>query len=109
MGLENRNGRLIGYKICYKLSSSFAPCENAAYVSHKINSYLIKDLKPFTEYNIEISAGTIAGYGPPITTKEKTQESSKLLIWRRKFTYRGTPNYFTVYFKRFYLTPLRLL
>ncbi|CAB3996428.1 receptor-type tyrosine- phosphatase S-like [Paramuricea clavata] len=71
---EVDNGKIFGYKICHKLSSSVR-CETAHYVGHDTTSYYIKDLIPYTDYNIEISGGTIAGYGPPILLPAKTRES----------------------------------
>ena len=72
------NGKLFGYKICHKLSSSLLPCETAGYVSHRSTSYTVENLAPYTDYNVEISAGTIAGYGPPLVLREKTQQSRRL-------------------------------
>lgn len=72
------NGKLFGYKICHKLSSSLVPCETAGYVSHDSTSYTLDNLTPYTDYSIEISAGTIAGYGPPLLLYEKTKQSRML-------------------------------
>ncbi len=77
---EVNNGKIFGYKICHKLSSSVRPCETAGYTGFDRTSYIIKDLIPFTDYTIEISAGTIAGYGPPLVLLAKTSESRRLII-----------------------------
>ena len=75
---ETDNGKLFGYKICHKPSSSLVPCETAGYVGHDSTSYSVENLTPYTDYNVEISAGTIAGYGPPLLLYGKTKQTRML-------------------------------
>ncbi|XP_028401484.1 phosphatidylinositol phosphatase PTPRQ-like [Dendronephthya gigantea] len=70
------SGKIFGYKVCHKLSSSLLPCETSSYVSHTASTYSIGHLTPYTDYSFEVSAGTIAGYGPPVVLHAKTLESS---------------------------------
>jgi hypothetical protein len=72
------NGRIFGYKICYKIASARWPCQRLGYVDHNATSYTVNELIPYTEYAIEISAGTIAGFGPSVLLTATTNESSTL-------------------------------
>ena len=78
---EVDNGKIFGYKICCKSSSSLTPCENAVYVSERATSATVRDLIPFTDYTVEISAGTVAGYGPPSLLEAKTGEASRCYFY----------------------------
>lgn len=69
------NGKVFSYRICHKEWSSLLPCQDSAFVQDGITSYTITKLKPYTQYTIEISAGTIAGYGPPFVLRTRTNES----------------------------------
>lgn len=42
-------------------------------------SYVIKDLTPFTDYTISVSAFTAVGEGPPSVLTVRTCEQGKLL------------------------------
>ena len=70
-----KNGKLFGYRLCYKQLISNIPCKTAGYVDYLTNSYTIYNLNPYTDYHLEVSAGTIAGYGPPFIFRSTTQES----------------------------------
>ena len=77
-----KNGEIFGYKICYKPGQSTSSCEHLYYVDHNAASHTVKNLKPNTKYDIEISAGTMAGYGPLVLLSTKTKESSKYVcVW----------------------------
>ncbi|XP_028400896.1 protein sidekick-2-like [Dendronephthya gigantea] len=67
------NGMIFGYKICHKLSSSDE--RRCAYVDHNATTYNVTELIPHTNYDIEISAGTVAGYGPPVLLRDQTNQS----------------------------------
>ena len=56
------------------------PCNNAIYLSNRARNVYVKDLLPFTDYTVEISAGTLAGYGPPFIVHAKTREASKYFL-----------------------------
>ncbi|XP_028400962.1 protein sidekick-1-like [Dendronephthya gigantea] len=71
--LEMDNGMSFGYKICHKLSSSDE--RRCAYVGQNTTSYNITGLIPFTHYDIEISVGTVAGYGTPVLLWDETCEA----------------------------------
>ena len=73
------NGRIHGYRVCHKLASSDLPSEKSCFVSRNATSYLVQDLTPYTQYDIEISARTMAGYGPAATLSARTNESSKVM------------------------------
>ena len=83
-----QNGKIRGYKICHMESSSQLPCQSSAFVQYGITSYNIRKLKPDTQYTIEISAGTIAGYGPPFVLRTITNESG-MSLKRLKLTRRS--------------------
>ena len=71
------NGRIIIYKICHKLASSRFPCEKIGFAAWNATSYVVQDLIPYTAYKFEISAGTVAGFGPPISLSATTNETGK--------------------------------
>ena len=77
------NGKIFSYRICHKEWSSLLPCQNSAFIQYGVKSYTITKLKPYTHYSIEISAGTIAGYGPPFVLRTRTMESGTSLKYDR--------------------------
>lgn len=71
------NGKIFGYKVCRKLSSTRAPCFKVVYVDYRTTSYTLRELSPYTGYDIEVSAGTIAGYGAKAILSVVTEQSSE--------------------------------
>lgn len=68
---------IFGYKICHKLTSSDE--RRCGYVDHNATTYNVTELNPYTHYDIEISVGTVAGYGPPVLLKDRTNQWGRLL------------------------------
>lgn len=48
-------------------------------LSAKQLSYLVKELQPFTQYSVAVSAFTIIGEGPPAILIARTSEQGKIL------------------------------
>ena len=47
-------------------------------VAGDVNSLTLTGLRPFTTYNVSVSARTVKGAGPPATTEFTTEEAGKL-------------------------------
>ncbi|XP_074633719.1 cell adhesion molecule DSCAML1-like isoform X3 [Acropora palmata] len=61
---DSRNGVIRGYYITYKQSNKHYRRKNFTVNGGKTRSYVISNLHPFTEYQIEIQAFTRAGVSP---------------------------------------------
>ena len=61
---DSRNGVIRGYYITYKQSNKHYRRKNFTVNGGKARSYVISNLHPFTEYQIEIQAFTRAGVSP---------------------------------------------
>ena len=57
--VEERNGKLTGYQVCYSDQTKSTCTKNITALS-----YTIKNLQPSTKYFVTVSAGTSAGFGP---------------------------------------------
>ncbi|XP_046851042.1 uncharacterized protein LOC124444464 [Xenia sp. Carnegie-2017] len=70
-----RNGRIINYKLCIKIgSTSQGPCL-LQITTGNITVYTFSNLKPYTKYNVGISAATKIGYGPAAVLTTRTLEA----------------------------------
>ena len=75
---RKQNGVIIGYRLCLKEKRFYDPCRN--YVTFSVsamNMYTVKELKPYTMYNIHIEAKTIMGYGGGQYLDYRTGEAGK--------------------------------
>uniref|UniRef100_A0A3P8ZZ50 Fibronectin type-III domain-containing protein n=1 Tax=Esox lucius TaxID=8010 RepID=A0A3P8ZZ50_ESOLU len=62
--LSHRQGFLTYYKICYRRTQNGKECHN---ISASETEYSIQNLTPQSTYEIQLSGGTVAGFGPPET------------------------------------------
>ncbi|XP_019904345.2 interleukin-12 receptor subunit beta-1 isoform X2 [Esox lucius] len=73
--LSHRQGFLTYYKICYRRTqngkgNAKTECHN---ISASETEYSIQNLTPQSTYEIQLSGGTVAGFGPPETINVMTQ------------------------------------
>ncbi|RDD47522.1 Hemicentin-1 [Trichoplax sp. H2] len=71
--VKNRNGVILTYRIIYR--SSLLNTTVSVQVDGSILSTLLRNLRPYTAYNITLAAATIVGYGPesPIVSESTMQ------------------------------------
>lgn len=78
-----QNGIIQSYNVCVR---SFAvTCGNVVQPGSQ-SSYIASGLKPFTTYDVIVSAATSVGYGPSVIVINKTLEAGKREILRDRFT-----------------------
>jgi hypothetical protein len=77
---ELRNGDIPTHSICLRVSGTTAgTCERKFIVCCRRMEYTVADLKPYTNYSFNISAGTRVGFGPPVSLFERTLQTGKCL------------------------------
>ena len=73
--VPDKNGDIQGYVICPRETSMITCQKNKTYAEpHEIVKG-IEDLKPYTEYAIEIASYNIAGEGSPVFVVHRTEQS----------------------------------
>ena len=83
---ELRNGRIRKYAICIRIFSTFpGSCLREIILDMKNTldtriEYDVVDLKPYTKYIVDISAGTAVGFGPSVALVNETQQAGKGIV-----------------------------
>ena len=83
---ELRNGIIIKYFICLRVvSTSPGPClREMTHVLGRqvdpITKFTVSELKPYTKYGLNISAGTVVGFGPSASVVATTLETGNFLF-----------------------------
>ena len=81
---ELRNGNIVRYSICllvFNISSE--PCLRRFRLRRK--EYTVNELKPYTKYIFNISAGTTVGFGPHLSLIERTLQTGMSVISSNNF------------------------
>ena len=73
---KNRNGKILGYKIRYKVYLSSEPLKEVE-AQNGFNAFVLKNLKPFTLYYVEVYGYNFFNSSPPIFSMCKTIEDGK--------------------------------
>ena len=76
--VEYWNGKLLGYKVKWKKYAD--PIFQSKEVPSPFKSSLIKGLKPFTLYHLEVNGFNVVGEGPPGYLFIKTMEGGLFII-----------------------------
>ena len=71
-----RNGIIQHYNVCVRSFAVTSRCENVVLPGSQ-RSYIASGLKPFTTYDVIVSAATSVGYGPSIIAINKTSEAGE--------------------------------
>jgi hypothetical protein len=83
---ELHNGIIIKYLICLRVvSTSPGPClREMTHVLGRqddpITKFTVSELKPYTKYGLNISAGTVVGFGPSASVVATTLETGNFLF-----------------------------
>ena len=77
--IADKNGDIQGYVICPKETSLVMCQNNKTYAEDYERTKWIEDLKPYTEYVIEIASYNVAGEGSPIYVVHRTEQAGWLL------------------------------
>ncbi|XP_065685076.1 uncharacterized protein LOC100197582 isoform X2 [Hydra vulgaris] len=72
---QYRNGKILGYKIRYKVYWSNDPL-NTVDAQYGFNAFILKALKPFTLYYVDVYGYNLFGAGPSIYSMCKTLEDA---------------------------------
>ena len=76
---ELRNGVIVKYTICIRVySHNPGPCLREIMLERRTEyRYTVVDLKPYTKYVVQISAGTVIGMGPHVSLENETLQAGK--------------------------------
>ena len=76
----DKNGDIQGYVICAREASSVTCPQNKTYTDSNERKKWIEDLKPYTEYVIEIASFNVAGEGSSISVVHRTEQAGSLFL-----------------------------